>query len=230
MNENLQSVLKEYMKNIDDICNLLLKEINISQKMSLKNKYDFFEYRTKCKKMEFEFDGIIYRLHGKGCTACMGKNFFDWDFGYRSRWCGINPWKVAMTLKKSNSPHVDYYDGNLIKTLCEEMVHNGILYKKYEQYYFEIKLEDTFKPDFPADYDTLIIEYDDMNWKISRNKLVDRFIRKSVRIQNKINSDLDKYTLKFCLAEKIVYSISYNELRFPDGAVEVMSDEIIKNL
>lgn len=220
----------EYIRDIDDVCNLLINEINLSENLRLRNKYDFFEYRAKCRKMEFEFDGVIYRLHGKGCTAYTEKMFFDWDFGYRSRWCGINPWKVAMTLKKSNSPLIDYYDGNLIKTLCEEMVHKGILYKKYEQYYFEFKIEDTFKPDFPTDYDSLIIEYDDLEWRIARNKLVDRFIRKSVRIQNKINSDIDKYTLKFCLADKTIYSIPYNEVRFPESAVEVMSDEIIKNL
>lgn len=230
MDENFQSILKEYIKQVDDICNLLLREINLSEKMELKNKYDFFEYRAKCRKMEFEFGGVIYKLHGKGCMAYKEGMFVDWDFGYRSRWCGIDPWKVAMTLKNSNSSYTNYYDGNLVKNLCEEMVYNGILYKKYEQYYFEVKFEDTFKPDFPTEYDTLIIEYGDSIWKVSRNKLIDRFIRKSARIQNEINSDLDKYTLKFSLAENIVYSISYNDIRFPDSAVKIMSDNIIKKL
>lgn len=65
--------------------------------------------------MEYEFSGIKYYLHGKGCTASDDKIFLDWDFGYRSRWCGINPWKVAMSLNKSGSDYVGYYDGNLIK-------------------------------------------------------------------------------------------------------------------
>lgn len=230
MNDDVQNILKEYIKCVNDVCIFLMKEINIAENLELKNKYDFFDYRAKCKRMKFQFDGICYRLHGKGCTAYNDRMFLDWDFGYRSRWCGINPWKVAMTLKKSNSPHNDYYNGEFIKNACEEMVHSGILYKKYEQYYFEMNMDDTFTPNFPDEYDTLIIEYGDLKWKISRNKLIDRFIRKSVKVKNQIVSDQDKYMLKFYLAEKIVYSITYDELSYPESAVEIMSDNIIKNL
>jgi len=35
-----------------------------------------------------------------GCLAFEKNSFWDWDFGYRSRWCGIDPWKLALTLKK----------------------------------------------------------------------------------------------------------------------------------
>jgi len=40
--------------------------------------------------------------------------------------------------------------------------------------------------------DTLRIEYNDLNCQISRNKIIDRFIRKTVRIQKKINEAIEK--------------------------------------
>ena len=100
MEEKLQIILKEYIKDVEDVCNILIKSLNDSQNLHLKNKYDFFEYRSKCRDTEFEAEGIKYILHGKGCTAFSEEKIIDWDFGYRSRWCGIDPWKVSMTLKK----------------------------------------------------------------------------------------------------------------------------------
>ena len=110
MEEKLQNILKEYIRDVENVCNILLKSINNSENLSLKNKYDFFMYRASCKKMEFEAEGISYRLHGKGCMAFNKEMFINWDFGYRSRWCGIDPCKVSMTLKESNSPHTEYFD------------------------------------------------------------------------------------------------------------------------
>lgn len=69
--------------------------------------------------MEFEIEGISYRLHGKGFMAFNEKMYIDWDFGYRSRWCGIDSWKVSMTLKFNKSRYIEYYDGNLVHKLCE---------------------------------------------------------------------------------------------------------------
>lgn len=60
----------------------------------------------------------------------------------------------------------------------------GIMFKKYDQYYFEIVADKTFKPDFPTEYDTLIVEYSNLRWSISRNKVIDRFIGKIARVHN----------------------------------------------
>ena len=109
------------------------------------------------------------------------------------------------------------------------MVCKGEMYKKYEKYYFLIRLEETFVPTFPIEYDTLRIEYNDLNCQISRNKIIDRFIRKTVRIQKKINEAIDNYALIFYLEGKEVFSIPYNERYFPENAVKLMSDEIIRN-
>ena len=87
MEEKLQSVLNEYIKNVEYMCNVLIENINCAENLSLKNKYDFFTYRSNCKKMEFEAEGISFKLHGKGCVAFNKNVFLEWDFGYRSKWC-----------------------------------------------------------------------------------------------------------------------------------------------
>lgn len=158
------------------------------------------------------------------------KLFIDWDFGYRGRWCGIDPWKVAMTLKRNNSSYAEYYDGNLIQKECEQFVEKGIMFKQYNQYYFELMEKETFKPEFPAEYDTLIVEYRNLNWVIPRDKVIDRFIRKSVRVDKQINNNEDNYTLKFLLDGKELFIIPYDDVSYPENAVKIMSDEIIKNI
>lgn len=230
MEDKLQIILKEYIKDVEYVCNILIKSLNDSQNLNLKNKYDFFEYRASCKKMEFEAEGIKYNFHGKGCTAFSEGKIIDWDFGYRSRWCGIDPWKVSMTLERNSSPHVQYYDGNLIRTVCEHLVEKGLMFKKYDQYYFEMTADETFKPEFPVVYDMLIIEYFDSMWSIPRNKVIDRFIRKSTRVHDQIYRNEDKYILKFLLDGREIYTIPYNDVGYPESAVKIMSDEIIKNL
>lgn len=50
MEEELQIVLKEYIKDVEDVCHILVKSINSSENLNLKNKYDFFVYRSCCKK------------------------------------------------------------------------------------------------------------------------------------------------------------------------------------
>lgn len=67
--------MQEYLKNVEDICNILLEGINYSDNLNLKTKKDFLVYRMEKSKMEFEIRGISYRLHGKGCVA-FNKDFF----------------------------------------------------------------------------------------------------------------------------------------------------------
>lgn len=61
MEEKLQIVLKEYIRDVEDVCNILLRGINCSENLKLNNKYDFFRYRSSCKKIEFEAGGFSYR-------------------------------------------------------------------------------------------------------------------------------------------------------------------------
>lgn len=201
MEERLQIILREYIKNVENICESLLKSINCSENTNLQTKQDFFVYRAMGDKMEFQTGELTYKLHGKGCMAFNESFFLDWDFGYRSRWCGIDPWKVSMTLQRNNSEDTEYYDGNLIKTKCDQLVEQGIMFKQYDQYYFELLEEETFRPEFPKEYDTLVIEQFNSKWSIPRNKVIDRFIRKSTRVYKHIDSKVNKYLLKFLLKE-----------------------------
>ena len=58
--------------------------------------------------------------------------------------------------------------------------------KKYGMFYFTIPAIDTFQPDFPKEYDILIVEYYGVQRIIKRDKKVDKFIRKSRRVSKKI--------------------------------------------
>lgn len=230
MEEKFKNAMDEYISSINNVCGKLLKGLNESENISLISKMDFFDYRAKTKKMEYEFDGVRYNLHGKGCTAFNDKTFLDWDFGYRSRWCGINPWKVAMSLKKSGCGTVEYYDGNIIKKVCEQSVLDGIMFMEQGQYYFTIPENQTIKPDFPTEFDTLIIEHSGKKCSISRNKVIDRFIRKSNRIYNQIDKNQDCYLLRFAFEGKIIYTIPYDDIGYPENAIKIMSDDILKNV
>ncbi len=221
--EKLRNVMIEYIKNVEEICIKLLKGLD------LKVKVDFWEYRRKHCRPEYEVNGIRYILHGRGCWAIGEDIYLDWDFGYGSRWCGIDPWLLARTLERNKCNYTEYYDGNLIKRQCEQAVLDGIMYQKYDMYYFTIPLNETFAPDFPKEFDTLIVEHFGSRWVIPRNKVIDRFIRKSRRVYNEIDKSLNLYTLRFMLGGKEVYSISYDDIGYPEKAVNIMSGEILRN-
>lgn len=130
-------IFEEYIDAVENVCSILLNEINRSENLNLKTKFDFFEYRAKNRKMKFEFCGITFQLHGIGCAAFNEEFHIDWDFGYQDRWCGIDTWKVAMYLKRNNSKHTKFYDGRVIQQCCDEFVKQGIMFKKDNRYYFK---------------------------------------------------------------------------------------------
>jgi len=224
MENEIRMIMEDYIEQVNDAC------ANLLSSLGLRDKWDFFAYRSEQRKIEFEANGISYRLHGKGCSAFNENMFLDWDFGYRSRWCGIDPWKLALTLKKNQSESVEYYDGNLIKEVCEQAVLNGEMFGKYNQYYFTIPIQETFEPDFPKEFDTLIVEHFDSRWIIPKNKTVDRFIRKSKWIYKEIDKSNNKYVLRFMLEGREIYTIPYDDIGYPENAVSIMSDDIIRNL
>lgn len=230
MEERFKEAMREYISNIYKVCELLLKHINLSENIDLRSKMDFFRYRAKTKKMEYEFDGISYQFHGKGCTAFNDKLYLDWDFGYRSRWCGIDPWKTAISLSKSNSSFIEFYDGNVIKQLGEQSVMEGTMFSQHGQYYFTIPENRTFQPDFPKEFDCLLIEGNGINYSLSRNKVIDRWIRKSRRIYAQIDNNKNCYHVKFMNKGEVIYTIPYDDIGYPESAVKIMSDDILKKM
>ena len=230
MNNQIKSIIDEYITNVNEVCHKLLEGINIEENLELKTKADFFEYRNSVRKMEFNVNGINFRLHGGGCFAFSNKLFLNWNFGYRSRWCGIDPWMLGMTLKKNKSTYVEYYDGKLLKKACEQAVFDGEMFEKNGLYYYLIPINETFSPNFPKDYDTLIIEYHSDKWTVSRNKVIDRFLRKSNRVNKKVYDSENVYLLRFFLNNKEVYTIPYDDICYPENAIKIMTDDIICNL
>ena len=231
MDTRLKSIMKNYINEIDKACQYLLDELNQHEGLNLQSKWDFLDYRIRTHRTEYEVANMKYILHGIGCTVLKdGEPFLFWEFGYRSRWCGIDPWKVAMTLQENESGDIDYYDGKKIKKACEEAVNKGEMFEKNMQYYFTIPKEETFKPDVPEEFDELIIIHHNKQWTLKRNKVIDRFIRKSTAVYNQIDQDRNKYILKFMRQGKEVYSIAYNDIGFPENAIKIMSDDIIHNL
>ena len=188
MEDGLRTVMKEYIDQVNDVCLRLLAGL------CLKSKADFLCSRKLRWGIEYEINGTKYLLHGAGCRACDGERYLDWNFGYGSRWCGIDPWLLARTLEYNRDPHTEYYDGNRVKAECEQAVSLGEMYQKHNLYYFTIPVSETFEPQFPKEFDTLIVEHFEDRWVIPRNRMVERFLRKSRRVYREIGSSLNKYT------------------------------------
>jgi len=222
MDKELKIVTKNYIENVNRVC------INLLDSYNLKNKFDFFEYRRIHSLVEFKANGIKYRLHGKGCLAFNDEMYIDWDFGYRSRWCGVDPWLLATTLERNKDVHIKYYNGSLIKEAYEQAVIDGEMFKKNHQYYLSILMNDTFIPNFPKEYDTLVIKHFDKQWVLSRNKTIDRFIKKSTRVYNEIVNSPNPYILVFFLNNKEIYNILYDDIGYPQKAIEIMDSILIE--
>lgn len=230
MDNKIKSIINEYIANINEVCHKLLDGINTQENLKLKTKWDFFEYRNTVRKTEFDIRGINYKLHGRGCFAFSDEIFLNWNFGYRSRWCGIDPYMLGMTLKKNKSIYIEYYDGKLLKIACEQALIEGEMFEKGGLYHYSIPINETFSPDFPKEYDRLVIEHFDDKWTVPRNKTIDKFLRKSNRVYNKVHDSENKYILRFLLDNKEVYSIPYDDICYPENAIKIMTDDIIWNL
>ncbi len=221
MDKDLELVIKEYITSVNSVCNIVLKELKLN------TKFDFLEYKAKHRQMELEVNGMRFIFHGRGCIATNDELFLDWDFGYGSRWCGINPWLLAETLEHGTKQYVKPYSAKQIEQACEEAVLKNEMYIKYDLYYFKIPISDTFEPDFPKEFDVFVIEHYGLKWKIPRNKVIDKFLRKSKRIWKGHEKGADLYTLSFLKDDKEIYSILYDDISYPENAVKVMKEILI---
>lgn len=213
MDEQLEIYIREYFFCIEKICVYILKELN------LRNKSDLMKYRYALNKWDFYVGEIQLCFHGRGCIARYNGNFYDWDFGYGSRWCGVNPILLETTMKNNG---IDYWDHKQIKEQCKNAVDEGKMYEKYGLYYFSLMETELIRPDFPKEFDTLTIEYFGEIYTIKKNKVIDRFLRKSNKIYKEIENCYDKYTLRFLLDGKEIYKFYYSDVCYPEKAVELM--------
>lgn len=221
MDKDLELTIKEYVTNVNTICNTLLKELKLN------TKFDFLEYRAKHQQTKLEINGIRLIFHGRGCIATNDEMFLDWDFGFGSRWCGINPFLLAGTLEHCSNNFLKPFSAKQIELACEEAVLKKEMYKKYDLYYFNIPISDTFEPNFPKEFDVFVIEHYGLKWQIPRNKVIDRFLRKSKRVWKGHEKGSDLYTLSFLKDDKKIYSIVFDDISYPESAVKIMKEILI---
>lgn len=221
MDEQLEIYMREYFCDIEKICIYLLKELK------LRNKTELMKYRYALNKWEFNVGEIQLCFHGRGCLAKNNQHFYDWDFGYGSRWCGINPFLLETTMQKNGINKWSYKE---IKEQCEKAIVEGKMYKKYGLYYFSLLDNEWIKPDFPKEFDTLMIEYFEQKCVIDRNKIIDRFLRKSNKVYKGVENYYDKYTLKFIFKGKEIYTYYFSDIAYPEKAVELMKNILVEHM
>lgn len=215
MDKKLEEYIRDYIKNVEKLCENLLRGLDVN------NKIDLLKYRNSHNKWEYNIGKIQYCFHGIGCIAKADDFFYDWDFGYGSRWCGVNPLLLETTMRANG---IDEYDYEVIKQQCENAIIEGKMYKKYGLYYFHLLESELIIPDFPNEFDTLVIDYFEKRYILNRNKLIDRFLRKSNKVYKEINNYSDKYILRFILNGKEIYKFYYSDVGYPEKAVELMKN------
>lgn len=121
---------------------------------------------------------------------------------------------------------IEEYAAFYIRQQCQKGVEEGKMYEKYGLYYFSIPETEWIIADFPKEFDTLIIERLGKTYTFQRNKLVDRFLRKSNKVYKNIEDYYDKYTLRFMLNGKEIYQCYFSDVGYPPKAVELMKSMV----
>lgn len=229
MDEKFLKAVKAYLNIVEDACNLLTNYIEKEVKISILNKYDLYDFLHESHKYEFFIEGRKFYFHGMGCTV-FGEDasIIDWDFGYRSWWCGIQPFKMSKTLKSFLFEEVEYHDANFIKHKCEQYLQESSMYCYKGQYYIDLIKLRSKKIEFPVDYSRIDIEYKGITKTFCKSRSIEKFIRKSNIIYEGILELKNNYALIFYKDENEIARIPYNDIAYPDSAVKIMNEEIIK--
>ncbi len=229
MEDKFLEAIKTYFVIVENACNLLVNYIECTEQITILNKFDLYNYLNNSYKFEFDIEGKKYYRHGNGMMVLHDDIVvIDWNFGCKSWWCGIDPFLMATTLKHSCFKEPDYYDGKFIKQKCEQYVLEELLYFYNGQYYLNMLKFKCKKLKFPADYDRLVVEYKGIKRSFLKCKSIDNFVRKSKLVYAGITKLKDNYILVFYSNDVEVARIPYNDIAYPDSAVKIMNDEIIK--
>lgn len=211
------------------MCTLLINHIEKNEGIGIANKYEFLSYWNRNYKSKVVIGDKTYFFHGLGCTVYSDNMpSIKWDFGYRSWWCGIEPYKMAETLESLKYTELNYYDGNFIKDKCMQYALEEILYYHKGQYYINMPKLQPLRINFPNNFDKLVVNYKGIKRSYPKNKNLDKFIRKSHTIYGDIGKLKNNYKLIFMNLGEVVAEIPYNDIAYPDSAVKIMNGEIIK--
>lgn len=229
MDEKFLKAVKTYLNIVEEACNLLINYIEKEEKITIHNKYDLYNFLHEGHRFEFIIEGRKFFFHGIGCTVFVEDvSIIDWDFGYRSWWCGIQPFKMSKTLKSFLYEEVEYYDENFIKHKCEQYLLEKSMYCHGGQYYIDLLKLRNKKIQFPIDYSRIDIEYKGITKTFYKSRSIEKFIRKSSIIYEGILELKNNYVLIFYKDENEIVRIPYNDIAYPESAVRIMNGEIIK--
>ena len=229
MEKDFLNAIKLYFDIVEEACELLIEYIQQTEQIVILNKYDLFDYLNTSRKNEFNVKGRIYYCHGNGIRVISNEIITaDWDFGCKSWWCGIDPFFMATTLKNAGINDFRHYDGDFIKSKCEQYTQEGFLYLYKNQYYIDLLKFGCQKMDFPNVYDRIAIEYKCLRKEFCRSRIIDRFIKKSDSVYSGISALKNNYIIVFYDNGVEVARIPYNDIAYPEAAVRIMNGEIIK--
>ena len=229
MDKDFELAVCRYYEIVKEKCVSIINHIQLHDNVKILNKFELLSYLRSNKISKYQYNGFNYIFHGCGCTVFFDDNIIaDWDFGFRSLWCGIDAYKMALTLKNNKYSNQLFYDPNFIRESCEKYAIQGdlILYKN--QYYISLLKKGTIKTSFPDTYDELIINYYGKEIILDKTKEIDRFIRKSREIYKDIDKLDNSCLLIFKYKNKEIYRIFYNDIAYPDSSVEIMTHRILK--
>ena len=220
------TVYKKYYDIIEKTCQELM-EYGANDGREIIDKYNLYEYiRGKDKIIAGDKE---YIFHGAGCTVFEnGELVADWDFGYRSWWCGIEPYKLARTLKNTEYANTVFCNGDKIKEICEEKIEEGLFYKYKNQYYINLLKLGTKANDIPKEYDVMKASFGGKKREFLKSEAIDRFLEKASVVYKEVENLKNNYVLEFYYKGRLNAQLLYNNIAYYDKAVEIMDKEILK--
>ncbi len=225
--ERFVEAVWEYTYLVYEAIEKVIDYLNRTEGIRLIDKGDLLAFIRENHISEVLVNETKYFFHGSGCTVYQNNQpIVLWDFGWGNWPCGIDPYKMAVTLKGNNYLDVDYHDFQNIKKLCRLFLEEGLLTSTGAQYYLDLIALNKTKTVFPVDFDRMLIEYEGAVVSIERNKIVDRFLRKSPYIYAGIDGLKGNRILVFLKGEKEIARVPYNDIAYPKEAVQIMRGEL----
>jgi hypothetical protein len=227
MEELFDLAIRQYYSIVKSAYIDFIDYVREQQSIEINSISQLYEFLRNCQQTIFYLDKKKYHFHGGGCSVWISdKQIIAWDFGYRSWLCGIEPYKMALTLFNFNCNLEEVFDSERISDLCKAEVKNGNMTEHLGQYYINLLSCETKTYTFPSEYDSLIIEKNDHKYKFNKTTTLDRFIRKSTKVYKHIDKLDYNFVLVFMKDNVEIGRYLYNDIAYPESAVKIM-DEIL---
>lgn len=228
MNSSLESAARQYYSIVKSAYKEFVDYAKEQQSIEITCIPELYDFLRNSRKNIFAVGEKTYHFHGGGCSVLINdKQVIAWDFGYRSWLCGIDPYKMALTLSNNDCNLETSLTADQIEASCKAEVEKGNMTKHYSKYYINLLSLKTEPYSFPTEYDRLIIEQKKKRFEYDRTKVIDRFIRKSTKVYKCINELDHNWVLVFMKDNEEAGRYLYNDIAYPESAVRIMN-ELIK--